>query len=106
MLVFTGCDPQYLSRLCSELNADFNGLMFEERDKMYRELCVTHADKVVEGYDMKFCNKPGGEWIVRCNRNPISSTKKELSKPYPPSTTEPDSDEGVQPVSNNLLAIF
>ncbi len=92
LMFVLGCDPKYLSTLCAEFNADFNGLSFEERDRLYRELCLTHSEKVVEGFDIKFCNKPGGEWIIRCNRNPISSTKKELAKPYPQSTTEAESE--------------
>ena len=79
-------------RLCAEFNSDFNGLSVEERDKLYRDLCLTNSEKIVEGFDIKHCNKPGGEWIIRSNRNPISSTKKELSQPYPATTTEAESE--------------
>ena len=96
-----GCDPSYISQLCQEYNSDFNGLAVEPRDKLYRDLCLTTADKVVEGFTIKHCNKPGGEWIIRCNRNPVSSSRKEMNMPYPKSTSEPESDVEKQAVSQH-----
>ena len=61
---------------------------------MYRTLCLTHSEKVVEGFIIKHCNKPGGEWIIRSNRNPVSSTKKEMSQPYPATTDTEAEPEG------------
>ena len=59
---------------------------------MYHDLCCMNSEKIVAGFYIKHCNKVGGEWIIRSNRNPISSSKKELAQPYPASTTEVETD--------------
>ncbi len=92
-----GTNLDYLNQLCDEWNSDFNGLAYDERQRLYHEMCITNADKIVDGFNIKRCNKPGGEWIVTSNRNPVSSTKKEMAQAYPKTTTDEESAaEGVR----------
>ncbi len=94
MNIFLVCDPEYLGKLCAQLNDHYKELRHKElRERAYNGVVATAKERVVKGWALRrFVNT---RWTLEKLTNPIDDPQQ-FKKAYP-ATDDPTAEGGPLP---------